>query len=289
MCDDPRVRVDGAPAERWLDAIRRACAELAEMPDSDPTSRVRLSPAGKDLDVEVVLEDGRTALRRVRDPVRLKATLDALLTLPPSSRRAEAAPPPPSPAAPASNRSEDDGVDRTKPMPPEPRLGFEVGVGVGGRFAGAQAYLSVAPNAYGALHIDDWLIGIGARWDVLQIKDDVGLSDFEMDTVGADLSVARRWHLGGWSLDIGASTRLLVETQSFRTPAGYEDTDAQTDLRLGPFARAELGRSSLRPMVALDGEISPGRIRRDIRVGPELPVLPAWSVGLSAGVAWGTP
>jgi hypothetical protein len=289
VCEDPRVRIEGHPAESWPDAIARACTELADMPDSDPTSRVRLLPSGRDLIVEVTLEDGRTAVRRVRDPAKLKTTLDALLTLPPASRRIEAPVAPPSVSSPSSVPSDEERASEPAHASPAPRLAFEAGIAVGGRVAGAQAYLSVAPSGYAELRIDEWLIGIGARWDVFQTKSDVGLRHFEMDTVGADLFAARRFRADGWSADLGLSSRLLVETQSFHPERGKEDTDAQSDMRLGPFLRVSVGRGSLRPIFVLDGEVSPSRVRRSIRVDEEFPVLPSWSLGLSAGVAWGRP
>jgi hypothetical protein len=287
VCEDPRVRIEGRPDERWLEAIARACAGLEAMPDSDPTSRVRLVPAGRDLIVEVALEDGRSALRRVRDPASLMTTLDALLTLPPSPRLAEPAAPPAAPPPPANEHLD---VERPQlPAAASPRIGFEVGAAVGGRIAGAQNYLSVAPGGFAAIRVDDWFLGIHARWDIIQRKSDVHVRDFEMDTVGAGVSIARRFRSDVAVIDVGIAPRLLVETQSFLTESGIEDADAQTDLRVGAFTRVSLGHAQLRPFVGLDAELSPARLRRDIRVGPELPVLPSWSAGFDVGVAWGQP
>lgn len=290
-CEDPRVRIDGHPNERWNEAIARACIAIEGAPDSDPTSRVRLAPVGRDLIVEVALDDGRTAIRRVRDPAQLEATLDALLTLPPSPRRTEppmpiSSPPLPPPSLPTAIQARE---RMEPPVAPVPRVSVEIGLSTGGRIAGAQSYFSFAPAGYAGVRVDQWLIAIDARWDVLQVKSDLALSQFEMDTVGAGISFARRWHLGFVSVDAGVASRLLVETQSFQPEAAPEVTDAQTDLRLGAFGRVSFGHSWLRPFFAPDGEVSPGRLRRDIRIRTALPTLPSWSVGFAAGVAWGQP
>jgi hypothetical protein len=286
VCEDPRVRIEGPPQKRWMESIARACGVLEASPDSDATARVRLVPAGHDLIVEVALEDGRSAFRRVRDPALLAETLDALLTLPPPRRE---------PVAPRlsgthpSRANEQLGIDRSQPPPAmASRIEFEGGVAVGGRVAG-RGYLSVAPGGFARIRVDDWLLEISARWDVLQHKSDAHLNDFEMDTVGAGVSVARRFRSGAAIVDVGIGPRLLVETQSFRPPPGLEDADAKTDVRVGTFTCLSFGAAPLRPFVEIDAELSPGRLRRDIRVGPELPILPSWSAGLGVGVLWGRP
>jgi hypothetical protein len=287
MCEDPRIQIEGQPSERWRDAITRSCAALSEMRDSDPTSRVRLVPAGDDLIVEVALEDGRSALRRVRDPGQLKSTLDALLTLPPARHTEPAAPPPAIAQAPSAN--EPVGPNPQRPPPAAPSSsGFEAGMSLGGRMA-ARTYLSIAPSAYAEARLDQLLLGISVRWDIVQVKNDVDLTDFEMTTVGAGFTVARRFRLDFADVDLGVEPRLLVETQSFRTETGVEDADSKTDLRIAAFSRLAFGHTPLRPFVVLDAELSPGRITRDIRVGPELPVLPSWSAGLGIGLAWSQP
>jgi hypothetical protein len=128
---------------------------------------------------------------------------------------------------------------------------------------------------------------VSARWDIVEVKSGLHLSEFEMDTVGVGVSVARRLSTNFATFDIGISPRLLVETQSIHPQFNREDADAQTDVRLGAFTHAALGHRTLRPFVELDAELSPARIRRDIRIEPELPVLPSWSAGLGVGVLWG--
>lgn len=287
VCEDARVRIQGRPDERWLEPIVRACEDLRTMPDSDGTARVRIVPAGHDLIVDVLLKDGRSTLRRVEQPGSLKSTLEALLTIPPSPRT----PPPPVPTPPpVATPSLVNEVPNERPPAPPPAtisVGVELGGSVGGRIAGGQGYLSFAPGGFAQIRVGDWLFGMGARWDVIQLKRDVGVNNFEMETIGAGISVARRFRPSFGDIDLGISPRLLAETQSYLTSAVDERADTKTDVRFGAFTRAAFGRAPLRLFVEADGELSPGRIRRDIRVDPALPPLPSWSAGLSVGAVWG--
>lgn len=300
------MRIQGRPDGRWLEPIVRACEDLRTMPDGDATARVRIVPAGADLIVEVVLNDGRSTLRRVQEPSHLRTTLEALLTVPPEL------PAPPSPAgssaaAPAGRSAEpprappslvnEVGDERspaaTKPAPP-PNFGVEIGGAFGGRLAGRE-YYSLAPAGFAQLRARDWLFGMTVRWDVLQWKSDVAVSNFEMETVVAGLSVARRFRPSFGLLDVGLSPRLVAETQSFQGRPGAppaeldQEADTQTDVRLGAFVRTALSDAALRLFVELDAELSPDRLRRDIRIHPALPPLPAWSTGIGVGVTWGEP
>lgn len=304
VCEDPRVRIQGRPDGRWLEPIVRACEELRAMPDADATARVRIVPAGADLIVEVSLKDGRSTLRRVQDPSHLRTTLEALLTVPPAL---SAAPSPEDGSAGIQSRrstesprsqalvnelSNERSPVPSKPVPPS--FGVEIGGAIGGRLAGRE-YYSLAPAGFAQLRARDWLFGMTVRWDVLQWKSDVAVSNFEMDTLGAGLSVARRFRPFSGAIDVGLSPRLIAETQSFQgerdAPAAEqnEQADTQTDVRLGAFARTAFGSAPLRLFVELDGELSPGRLRRDIRVHPALPPLPSWSAGIAMGVTWGEP
>jgi hypothetical protein len=88
--------------------------------------------------------------------------------------------------------------------------------------------------------------------------------------------------------DVGGAATLLVEAQSFETLDG-EVAGSSTDVRLGLFTRFLFGTSAWRWTVALDGELSPPRLRRELRVDALAPALPTWSAGLAIGVSWGEP
>lgn len=282
---------------RWMEAIERACADLATAPGADASARVRIVPLDRDLSVEVTLADGRSASRRLASPDALRPTLEALLLIPmlaPAAIARAAADPAP-PREPVFTRADDPGVGKPPPppapassSPPEPTFGVDFGGSVGGRVAG-DGYLSVAPAAFAELRAGPWLIGTFIRWDVYEYKSAPLVTTFEMETVAAGLLVGRRTPLAFGSLDVGVSPRLVVETQTFETRAGEQTDTSGTDVRLGGFARLGLGRGAVRGLLELDAEISPGRARRVARLDPLLPALPAWSAGLSVGIMWASP
>ena len=252
VCEEPRVRIEGRPSERWLEAIARACDELSTMSDRDTSATVRMLPSDDDLIVEVVLADGRSALRRVKSPLGLRSALEALLTLPPANS--------PTPRAPAPPSTSSELPPAESPPPPPPKrpehgLGVEIGLGVAGRVAGGE-YASVAPTAQANLLAGAWLFGLEVRWDVATFADVANPAAFEMESVGAGLAVARRIALRALDLDIGFAPRLLSETQSFETN-GNEQARTASDIRLASFMRGAFGHGPLRFMAALDVELSP--------------------------------
>lgn len=281
---------------RWIEAIERACADLAAAPGADASAQVRIVPVDRDLSVEVTLADGRSASRRIATPEALRPTLEALLLVPtlapaPRARTTEESAPPP--REPVFTRAEDPGLGRPPPAapaasPPEPTFGVDIGGGVGGRVAG-DGYLSVAPAAFAELRVGPWLVGTFLRWDVYQDKSAPLVTTFEMETVAAGLLVGHRAPLGFGNVDVGVSPRLVVETQTYEAKAGEQTITSGTDVRLGAFGRLGLGKGAIRGILELDAEISPGRVRRVTRLDPLLPALPAWSAGLSLGLMWASP
>ena len=155
------------------------------------------------------------------------------------------------------------------------------------RVSGAGGFVAISAEGFAALRAGDGLLGVGARWDVLQLSGDAAVTNFETQTVGASVSVARRLDIGPGTVDLGVSPRLVSETQSFTTTT--EISGSQTDVRLGAFGRATLGHGGWRPYVVLDAEVSPARVRRDIRIDPSLPSLPSWSTCVGVGIAWAPP
>ncbi len=289
VCEDSRVRIQGKPEVRWLEPIVRSCEALRTMEDVDGTARVRIVPSGNELIVEVALRDGRSTLRRVKEPAGLLPTLEALLTVLP-------APTVEVPKTETAGLAHANDVAPTKAVPSPavivaseptaPPFSVEIGASAGGRVAGSKAYLSVAPAVFAQLRAGEWLFGMHARWDILQVLEKTPVSGFEMETIAVGLSVSRRLTIPLGSVDIGLSPRVVAETQSFLVK-GSEQADTQADVRIGAYSRAAFGHSSLRLFVELDADLSPGRARRDIRIDPSLPPLPSWSAGLGAGVVWG--
>jgi len=275
VCVDPHVRVRGDLEVRWLDPVASACEMLTTLPDRDPTAEVIVT-GGDELAIEVHLPDGRTAVRRVSDPELLARTLVALLTVP-------RAPPPPSP---------EPRKPMIDPLPEAPAasaarpgrpLAIDVGLQLGGRIADGTDYVSVSPELWVDTRIDAWIIGLTARWELAQ-ESNLPLPDgFEMETLAAGIALGRRLGGAAFALDALISPRLVLETQSF---GEVETTVTAIDLRIGATLRGTFEVGQLSPFVGVDIELSPSRIRRDVRLDPLLPPLPTWNLAVSGGFAW---
>lgn len=286
-CEDPRIRVAGDLSPGWREAIERACAELAALPSTDPSARVRIVPIDQDVLIDVTLADGRFASRHLQSPDALRSTLEALLMVPPPRTRPNAVD-----AGKEAAPSTETTWPRTEAPEPAPApagssVGIELGAGLGGRVA-ARGYLSVIFGAFAEMRLGPWLFGTVLRWDFLGQKDAPRVDTFELETVGAGLLVGRRIPLPFGSLDTGVTPRLAVETQSYENKTG-EQSVSTTDVRVGAFGRLAFGKAALRAVVEIDAELSPSRLRRTVQLDPLLPPLPAWSAGLSAGLMWAAP
>jgi hypothetical protein len=247
-------------------------------------------PAGGDLILDVTLKDGRATLRRVSELGTLKSTLEALMTvLPADSPVPTSSPTPAPPVVSLAATQPSPSPNPTAPRAQPTSFGVEVGAGLGGRVAGAP-YVSIAPNLLAQIRVGHWLLGMQARWEFFQTKLGSKPEGFEMQTVGAGLSVGRRVESTIGSFDFGISPGLLAETQTYSTAQRIEFSDTQTDVRLGLYAKLAFGHGGgFRPFLVFDADLSPVRIRREIRLANELPPLAAWSLGSSLGVVWGDP
>ena len=284
-CEAARVDVEGDLQPRWQAAVARACSAIAELTGVDPGARVRISPVERDVMVEVTLADGRFAARRVVSPDALLTSLEALVVVPPSA-------PTEAPRAPASSvasatTSAEEAPHPATAAPPASSVAFELGGTLGGRVA-AHGYLSAAPAGFAEIRVGSWLLGALIRWDVIGSKSAPLVDVFEMETVVVGIVAARRIALGFGSIDAGLSPRVVVETQTFEGTAGEQSLSA-IDVRLGGFGRLGFGKAALRPIIEIDADVSPSRLRRVAQLDPRLPELPSWSAGLSAGLAWTAP
>jgi hypothetical protein len=125
------------------------------------------------------------------------------------------------------------------------------------------------------------------RWDAFEHLNGAP-QGFETTAVALSLTVAHRFQPEGARLDLGVSPRLVTQVQTVDSPSG-EVSDTDVDLRPAAFARAVLGHGSLRFLVEADAEVSPLRMRHQVRALAGFPLLPAWGAGVSAGVQWGEP
>ena len=78
---------------------------------------------------------------------------------------------------------------------------------------------------------------------------------------------------------------VLIDTQSIDT-RNPDEVGSSADARFGVLVRGLIGRGTIRFAPTLDADIAPVRVRRDVQTKPDLPTLPAWSLGLGLGVSW---
>ncbi|MFO0728325.1 MAG: hypothetical protein U1E65_31380 [Myxococcota bacterium] len=291
ICEDPGVRVQGQVSDRWATSIGQACHAVQDLADRDREARVKIMAATSEvLVVEVALRDGRTAVRRLKDPETLTPTLEALLTLPPTPVAAAL-----TSAAPIATPAPDTktvAITTPIPTPEAPSfsagfVGFEAGAGVSARAAGTNTYLSMAPTIFAELRLGNWLVGIDARWELLEFRPESHHDRIDMDTIGLGINVAHRFDLDFMELDTGFAPRLVIEFQSDDSNPDIDVSASTPDLRLGMVFRGIFGKGAFRPFVAFDAEFSPTRLRHSRRLLDGFPILPAYSTGLAAGLMWG--
>lgn len=275
VCSDRRVIVEGWLEERWKEPLRLACATLAAMTDADPTARVSIRAIGDDLVVNVVLADGRVTLRRLRAVAALSPTLEALVALPvepavhPAIDRAE---PPKSSSA------------HAEPVP-TPLFGVEFGGGGGSRVSSPGPYLAASVSGFVQVRGGPWLVGTEMRWDPWESVRAVAPAAFESETLALSMTIARRLETSFGHVDLGVAPRLVSQTQSAIPPTG-EENDTEVDVRPAAFSRAGFGHGNVRFMLEADADVSPTRLRRNLRALPDFPQLPSWSAGFTLGLEW---
>ena len=283
-CGRAQLHVEGDLSASWLEALRQVCADLGNTDDVDPSARLRITPAGAEVIVDVELADGRMARRRVHGPADLRLTLEALVTLPTAAK----AKPSDDAAAfvPAPAPTRDSTIISS---PAISTLAIEVGAAFEGRIANAPTYLSTGPQAYAGLRVGAWLLGVTGRWSVLETLARNDTASLKMDTVGAGFLVARRVaRTPAIAFDVGAESLLVVDSANYRVEEDDRSASAM-DLRLGIVGRLHAGVAPLRWTLAIDGELSPSRLRGAVRLDPALPSLPSWSAGLAVGACWSEP
>lgn len=279
-CADDRLRVEGSLAVRWLEPVVALCESWGSLPDVDPSARLRVVAADDDVIVEVTLRDGRSTLRRVRVPGDLPQTVEALVAIPPVIPGIEQAAPVAAAPAPAVTPV------AVPDAAPAGRMTLELGASVVARVTGPTQYVSIGASGYAGLRTGPWLLALTGRYDGYQTVTDDRPRDFEMTTLGGGFSLMRELAAFEHSaFELGLTTWLLGETQAY-TPDDVELAYSSFDVRLGATTRWVLGDRPLRYFVGFDAELSPARMRHELRVEPGLPALPGWSVGLAIGVAW---
>ena len=198
VCTDARVRVQGRLHLRWQEALTEACAQVRALSGSDPSARLRIASEHSDMVLDVQLKDGRTATRRLNDPERLASTMEALFALPTELPLSETKPPPLAAVPPPQLTAElPTGAPTSNPTVASAAsagLRFEIGALAAARVSGRQGYQSLGGAGLIQLQSGHWLLALTLRWDVVELNGDVVLDDFEMESSGAGIAIARRFH-----------------------------------------------------------------------------------------------
>lgn len=280
-CDPEHLRVEGDLGKGWLRALPSLCDLLHNLPDADSTALLVLRPVGRNVLATVRLGDGRVTERLLQDPSELVGTAEALLVIPPLLA-AEAAPV-------STPRLPDDEVPTVQAhveRPAERWAHYLLGVSIMSRIEGSPTYLSLGVQGFAALRIEALTLALAARWDGFQTVVRDRPRHLEMSTEGGGAWVLYRLsERPAIAVDAGFSLWLLAVMQTHSEGAD-ERGGVVADVRAGTLVRASLGREALRTSVGLELELSRRRLRDELHLDEELPTLPAWSLGVTVGVAW---
>ncbi|MFT3926861.1 MAG: hypothetical protein QM778_30225 [Myxococcales bacterium] len=280
-CANARLEVVNSLPSPWLAPVVEVCERLETMKDVDPSAHLRIVRSGEQVVVEVSLLDGRSALRRVRRPEDLQATVEALVVVPPDPPQAVVRPVPVA----------EEVLPKDRPAREPPRAAghaaatpIELGVSAMGRLAGTPIYLSAALAGYGGVRVDRWLLAMSARWEGFQTLLHDAPPLLEMSTVGGGFLVLRRLVDRAHSaLELGGTSHVLGTFQSAQN--GSEHSRSNVDVRVGTVMRLR-GVDASSWWLALDAECSPWRSTHPMHSYASLPALPSWSLGLAVGVVW---
>ncbi len=280
-CDGPSLVIEGDFGPEWTLAVEDARARVRKSEDLDRCAELHISRAEEGLRVRVTTSGGRAALRKVSVPENLLSTVEALLELPISGVAS---------SSPDPRELADEPRSQREPSPGAPAAAahLEVGVGATGRVAGAPLYGGGGGASFAQLAVDQWLIGVTARWEA--VDDTLATpspSGFNMQTFEVGVGLGRRAVLGPFDLDAVIGPEVVVESQDAEGPADGLGGTA-SDVRLDLLLRMSVPRSGrTRFYASADADVSPSRLRRTKQLDPGLPALPGWSSGLQIGVMWG--
>jgi len=272
-CEAPRLHVQLPPGSAWAERIEPLRAELRDA-RIDRCARVDIRLEGAEAVVSVTSR-GRSATRRLSEPSELVRTVEALMVLPPAIEMA------PSPSERVPNE-----VERAPPPPPEPTH-VEAALGAAVR-VGGNLYAGGGFSALADVVVDNYVLGVSGRWDVTDgYVSEPTAGDFSMESGAFGIVLGRRAALRWASLDVLLDGQIVVESQDQNSPGDGVDGDT-LDTRFGVGLRASTPKpSGFRPFLLADIEASPARIAHSKRIDPALPLLPAWTCGLSLGIMWG--
>ena len=326
-CSGLAAEAEASVGARWPRLLATVREAFAAREDIDRCARVRLRSRDAAIAVEVVLPDGRFALRSASRPEDVVPTLEALLLLPLPQRDAVVPPPPQSDARSGSRsltRAQSD-IPRA-PSPPTPdvpiirpnpveydalpssvpapsRFRIELSVATGARIGDDQTSLGL--EALSFLDFSGWLVGFEGRLDRYQRLDAFNDWQGSPDGASAALELAvlggRRVRLDSLAIDFlvgpagaiqGTSTsqvQTVPRGQAGAQTGGavLKQSSSSTVPRLLAVCRLNFAAQST--LHAFVG--LDGEVGQPRAGGNDLPVaprLPTWTLGLALGATVGT-
>jgi hypothetical protein len=292
-CTVLAVRAEPTVSERWPGLPERVRSVFSDRSDIDRCARVHLGSSGDTLTLEVVLEDGRSAVRRMSSAEDVVPALEALLLVP--SREPSA---PPSdvkrtrskPSAPAEPAEPTEPAEPAEPLAPHAGggVGFLFSVGGGARVGDHQASENLGVMA--TVRISHWLFGVDGRAASYEHpnSNQRPQSAVELTAFGG-----HRFGEGALALDLMLGPTLVVQQNDevIIGPMGERDSDTISRVvpRLFLGSRLTLGaRSVLSGFVGIEGAAGPsGGSQEGVGFAP--PPLPTWMLGFVVGASVGAP
>jgi len=274
----------------WSVAWRALRAELATLPREEcPSAVLRARGGGDHLAIEATSSDGRLATRDVRKPEDLAAIAYGLLAVTPLEAPARApavagadeaiAPPPPDEAKAPLARSRREEA--------EPRFGATVGVAIGGREAMPTQITMPEVELRVDLRLERSLLVAAVRYaPVGGSPQNLPLDEDAYTETTFGLGLGRRFVAGPSAFDVAIVPTLAAISMESDSFVGGEVGGTGSQLRVDTSLRwgYRVGRR-VRFVATADSEITPAALAHASRIRPELPALPAWTMGLRLGAA----
>ncbi|MBI5532115.1 MAG: hypothetical protein HY898_05350 [Deltaproteobacteria bacterium] len=267
------VRVDpGDAPQPWVDAAAktRRAISIGDAEASDCGS-IEVIVDGERAVVRFRTIDGRTAEREIGSPAELVPAVQALLVAGPV-------------------RPAEDGQDLSK-VTVRPGVGTAatgssmhalVGALATARIAAPGGYVSSGGSVFASVATSRWELGVVGDWDPIYGRVSGAVpSEFEMTSFGMAGQFAIRQPTRGPTLLFGGRAGIGGVSQQSNDVVNGQRTEAH----LGALAGAVMPAAWMaRFRVTILGEVVPGRVGRERTLGPGLPILPWWSVGLGVGM-----
>ena len=262
----------------WMDAVAALRVDLAKLARAEcvvGTLTVDPTPSGARVVLHTV--DGREAAREVARPSALEAMSYGLVVTPVSSPVATSTAPPPATTAAARPP-----VPTVEP-PPSTMFGLDVSLDGGVRVAFPTS-IAMPDFAFRAdVRANDWIVTATVRVAPTAAQLSAFVGGYAYNETSLALGVGRRFRIASTSLDLTAQAALVLMSEDGDVPV--EEGGAPSELRVGACVRWLLfAKSRIRPNIALEGEIAPTALATPLRVGPDLPPLPTWTLGLRIGI-----